>query len=74
MEQEFVCSQCGGLNTAERHKKRKPCEACARENLRESWRAMREKTGPMYEKWLRCWRAATGLEIGGRHARPKVAS
>jgi len=68
MEEQYICPQCEQANTAERHRKRRPCERCARENLKESWRAMREKTGPMYEKWLRCWQAATGLEIGEQNA------
>lgn len=58
-----ICKQCFGPNTKHRKRKGKPCLACSLANHQESIRAMREKKGPLYEKWLQRWQQATGLTL-----------
>lgn len=63
MTKLYLCPICGGPNTKRRAWKGKPCQVCALTRYLESARAMREKSGPVWERWRRNWEAATGLRL-----------
>jgi hypothetical protein len=60
---EPVCFICGKPNTKQRAWKGKPCRDCGLDRSMAAIRAMRTKSGPIWEKWKRNWQAGTGLSL-----------